>query len=165
LAELAKLTGFEASLLDDIENNNVQPQLGILIKLSKALDNALSRLLSDKSNQLYSITRCKDRKPITRTTSRSGKKKTYSYVSLATEVQGRHMEPLAVLLEEDADPETSVHSGEEFIHVLEGNVVLQIDKDQFVLEDGDSAYYVSTLPHRLTAQGGRATILATIYCD
>ncbi len=41
LEELSKMTGFEVELLSKIENNEVQPQLGTMMKLSKALDSAV----------------------------------------------------------------------------------------------------------------------------
>jgi len=44
LDELSKLTGFDVELLSNIEEDKVQPQLGTLIKLSKALDSAFGRL-------------------------------------------------------------------------------------------------------------------------
>jgi len=46
LEDLSKMTGFDIDLLESIEENKVQPQLGTIIKLSKALDSALGRLLS-----------------------------------------------------------------------------------------------------------------------
>ncbi len=46
LDELSNLTGFEVELLSNIETSKVQPQLGTVMKLSKALDSAFSRLVS-----------------------------------------------------------------------------------------------------------------------
>jgi len=57
LDELSKLTGFEVELLENIEADKIQPQLGTAIKLSKALDSAFSRLVSGVGDKLYSITR------------------------------------------------------------------------------------------------------------
>ena len=53
LEQLAKLTGFNAVFLTDIEANKVQPQLGTIIKLSKALDSAFGQLVSGKGNKLW----------------------------------------------------------------------------------------------------------------
>ena len=60
LEELSNLTGFDLEFLRNIETNKVQPQLGTVIKLSKALDSAFSRLVSGVGNRLYSITRKED---------------------------------------------------------------------------------------------------------
>lgn len=163
LEEMSKLTGFETDVLEKIEKNEIQPQLGTIIRLSKALDAAFSRLVSDVGSKLYSITRKSDRKPISRSTSRKSQKQLYEYKSLAPEVKGRHMEALIVKLEENPDTEPSQHSGEEFIYVLEGKAELTIDGDTFVLEPGDSVYYLSTTPHLIAGKEGQSTILAVLY--
>jgi transcriptional regulator with XRE-family HTH domain len=163
LDEISKMTGFEVEFLSKIENKELQPQLGTVIKLSKALDSAFGRLVSGVGEKLYSITRKDERRTISRSTSKKGQKKIYTYKSLAPDVKGRHMEAFLVLLEEDPEKETSLHEGEEFIFVLDGEVILEIGEDKFVLEPGDSAYYLSTTAHHIAAKNGKATILAVMY--
>ena len=163
ITELSQLTGYEEQLLEDIERNEVCPQLGTMIKMSKALDSALQRLISGEGRKMYAVTRRSERSVVSRSTSRKGARSAYTYMSLAPEVKGRHMEALIVQLEALPDEERSVHSGEEFIYVLEGKVELHIGEEHFVLEPGDSSYYLSTTPHLLSAQKDRATILAVIY--
>ena len=163
LDELSNMTGFDVELLTNIENNIVQPQLGTVIRLSKALDSAFGRLISGTGDKIYSITRKNEQKTVSRSTSQKGKKQVYVYKSLAPEVRGRHMEALIVQLEENPEKEVSVHDGEEFIYVLDGIVVLDIWEETFDLEPGDSAYYLSTTPHLVASKKGRATILAVLY--
>ena len=163
LEELSRLTGFEIAFLEDLENNKVQPQLGTSIKLSKALDSAFGRIVSGVGNKLYSITRKSEEIPDSRSTSKKGQKEIYSYMSLAPDVKGRHMEALIVKLKENPDEEVSIHEGEEFIYVLEGTVSLKIGADAFELEPGDSVYYLSTTPHLIAAKSGEATIIAVLY--
>jgi len=163
LDELSNMTGFDVELLSNIENNIVQPQLGTVIRLSKALDSAFGRLISGIGNRIYSITRRDEQKVVSRSTAKKGQKQVYTYKSLAPEVKGRHMEALIVQLEENPDKEVSVHDGEEFIYVLDGIVVLDIGEDTFDLEPGDSAYYLSTTPHLVASKKGKSTILAVLY--
>lgn len=163
LEDLSSLTGFDISLLEDIETGKEQPQLGTVMKLSKALDSAVGRLVSGIGTKLYSITRKNDRKQVVRTASKTNKKNVYSYMSLAPEVQGRHMEALIVQLEKNEEKEVSVHNGEEFVFVLEGVANLTIANESYDLEPGDSAYYLSTTSHYITAKTQRATILAVLY--
>ena len=140
-----------------------QPQLGTVIKLSKALDSAFGRLVSGVGDKLYSITRKNERRTVSRSTSPKSQKQVYVYKSLAPDVKGRHMEALLVQLEEDPENEVSVHEGEEFIFVLDGVVEMGIGEDRFELEPGDSVYYLSTTPHHIAAKSGKATILAVLY--
>ena len=163
LDQLSKLTGFDVELLSNIESSKVQPQLGTIIKLSKALDSAFGRIVSGVGDKLYSVTRKNEQKTVSRSTSRKGRKQLYTYKSPAPEVKGRHMEALIVQLEENPEDEMSVHEGEEFIYVLDGTVLLNIGGDKFELEPGDSAYYLSTTPHLIASKSGKATILAVLY--
>ena len=163
LDEISKMTGFDVEFLSKIENKELQPQLGTVIKLSKALDSAFGRLVSGVGEKLYSITRKSERRTISRSTSRKGAKQIYTYKSLAPDVKGRHMEAFLVQLETDPGKEISLHEGEEFIFVLDGEVVLEIGEDKFELEPGDSAYYLSTTAHHISAKKGKATILAVLY--
>ena len=163
LDEISKMTGFDVAFLSKIENKELQPQLGTVIKLSKALDSAFGRLVSGVGDKLYSVTRKNERRTISRSTSKKGQRAVYTYKSLAPDVKGRHMEAFLVQLEEDPEKETSLHEGEEFIFVLDGEVVLEIGKDRYELEPGDSAYYLSTTAHHIASKKGKATILAVMY--
>ena len=163
LEEISNLTGFDVGFLSKIENKELQPQLGTMIRLSKALDSAFGRLVSGVGDKLYAITRKNERRTISRSTSKKGRKKMYTYKSLAPDVKGRCMEAFLVQLEEDPEKETSLHEGEEFIFVLDGEVILEIGEDRFELEPGDSAYYLSTTAHHIAAKKGKATIVAVMY--
>ena len=163
LDELSQRTGFSAELLSKIENNEVYPQLGAIIKLSKALDAAFGQVLCGAGNKPYAVTRIKDRKPVSRSTSQKGDRDIYAYKGLAPEVEGRHMEPLIVNLQAQSAKEISCHDGEEFVYVLSGTVVLELGEDRYELEPGDSAYYLSQTPHWISAKEDDATILAVIY--
>jgi len=163
LEELSRMTGYDTEFLENIESDKLQPQLGTLIKLSKALDSAFGRLVSGVGSKIYSITRKDEQKIVSRSSSQKGKRKVYTYKSLAPEVKGRHMEALIVQLEENPEEEISVHEGEEFIYVLDGAVALKIAGDTFDLYPGDSAYYLSITPHFIAAKKGKATIIAVLY--
>jgi transcriptional regulator with XRE-family HTH domain len=163
LNELSQMTGFDVTMLERIDKDEIQPQLGTVIKLSKALDAAFGRIVSGVGDRLYSITRKNERKIVLRSTSHQGRRRAYTYMSLAPEVRGRHMEALFVQLEQDPEEEISVHDGEEFIFVMDGTVKMKIGQDRFDLEPGDSVYYLSTTPHHISAKTGKATILAVLY--
>jgi transcriptional regulator with XRE-family HTH domain len=163
IEELAKSTGYDKELLKNIENGTVQPQLGMIIKLSKVLERGLGDLLGEQGDKPYCLITKQKRKKISRSTTPKGQRELYSYISLAPDVKRKHMEPLIVNLKENPDEETSIHEGEEFIFVLEGEVIAKIGDDRFELGPGDSLYYLSNYPHMLAAKNGSATILAVVY--
>lgn len=162
LDDLAKATGFSSQQLAAFENGQAQPQLGAVMKLSRALETVLGKLLSGEGDKPAAIMRQDTRIPFERSAS-SDRQTIYSYFSLASDVKDRHMEPLIVHLEESAGEKPSVHEGEEFIYVLEGRVKLTINEETHELNPGDSVYYHSSLPHLITARDGRAVILAVLY--
>ena len=58
----------------------------------------------------------------------------------------------------------SSHEGEEFIMVMQGTMEICYGKNTYLLEEGDSIYYDSIVPHHVHAyQGQAAKILAVIY--
>ena len=150
LDQLAQMTGFEVDFLAAIEENRIHPQLGTLIKLSKALDSAFGRILSGAGGKPYAVTRRGQSTEISRSTSKKGTQEAYTYMSLAPQVQGRHMEAMLVQLKAVPDQGLSQHDGEEFVFVITGEVELSIGTDTFSLNPGDSAYYLSTTPHMIS---------------
>jgi quercetin dioxygenase-like cupin family protein len=60
--------------------------------------------------------------------------------------------------------EKSAHEGEEFIHVLAGNMAVEYGASSYQLAAGDSIYYDSIVPHSVTcADSNPVKILAVIY--
>ena len=54
--------------------------------------------------------------------------------------------------------------GEEFIYVLRGRMEISYGKNTYLLEEGDSIYYDSIVPHHVHGyQGEAAQILAVVY--
>ena len=65
---------------------------------------------------------------------------------------------------DDSDFVLSSHEGEEFIMVMEGTMEISYGKNTYLLEEGDSIYYDSIVPHHVHGyQGQAAKILAVIY--
>jgi transcriptional regulator with XRE-family HTH domain len=166
LKELADLTGFSTALLSQIENHLVSPSLGTMIKLAKALGVRVGDFLGETEGEPFAIVRKDERKTVSRFASKEGVRYGYSYESLGFEKKNRHMEPFIVTLEPATikSSKTSVHDGEEFIFVLEGEMEVVLGTHTDVLYPGDSIYYDSNIPHRVQCHQDRVTrILAVLY--
>lgn len=166
LQDLAAATGFSSALLSQVENHMVSPPLGTLIKISKGLGVEIGLFFQDVREAQYTIVRKNEREKVSRVSSKMGKKYGYSYEALAFDKKGRHMEPFLVTLEEAStkDHHSFSHEGEEFIYVLEGKMEVQLEDHSDILEPGDSIYFDSTIPHRVSCVDGAETkILAVIY--
>ncbi len=161
IEEVAKKTGFSKEFLEDIENGKVSPPLGIIVRLSKALDVMMSNLFDEKREKNYCVMRVKDQK-VTPRVSTAGHH--YKYIPLATGLKEKHMEAFLVKLYPESKEEKSVHEGEEFIYVLDGEVKVIIGEDTEILNMGDTIYYLSSVPHFITTNTDKpALILAVIY--
>jgi len=169
---LAERSGIPVELIAKIEDEGHIPDLAPLIKISRALGVRLGTLLDDHEELGPVITRAEDAAASTRfiTGLPEGKAaeanghKGLSFKALASDKNGRHMEPFIVDIEPDAVQEKSTHEGEEFIHVLEGNLKLEYGTITQTLKAGDSMYYDSIVPHRVvSADSNPVKILAVIY--
>jgi transcriptional regulator with XRE-family HTH domain len=166
LKEVADLTGFSTALLSQMENHLVSPSLGTIIKLARAFNVRVGDFLGETEGEPFTIVRKDERAKVSRFASKDGVKYGYVYESLGFDKKDRHMEPFIVNLEPATvkTSKTSVHEGEEFIFVLEGEMEVILGNHTDILYPGDSIYYDSTIPHRVQCHQEKGTkILAVIY--
>lgn len=164
LQELSSRTGTDVDTLKRMEEDEMIPPLGELVRLSKALETRMSYLISPGINEPMCLVRADQRKPVSRHNEKGIEKYGYFYESLASEKANRMMEPFIVTLVPTEAAETSTHDGQEFLYVLEGKIMARVgDRTEF-LGPGDAVYYDSNNPHYVRCAGEkRAKILAVIY--
>ena len=170
---LAERSGISVELIAKIEDEGHIPDLAPLIKIARALGVRLGTLLDDHEQLGPVITRAGEAAaserfrtglPENEAPAATQDHKGLSFKALAADKNGRHMEPFIVDIEPDAVQEKSTHEGEEFIHVLEGNLRLEYGTTSDTLKAGDSVYYDSIVPHRvISADAQPVKILAVIY--
>ena len=158
-------TNISVDDLTEIEEANVIPPLGTVIKLAKALDMKIGYFISGEEGKTYTIVRKDDRQVTSRYDSKKEKQYGYEYVSLAPHKTDRHMEPFLVTLEpSETAEERSTHDGQEFIFVLQGKMEVRLGEEIHILETGDSIYYDSTVPHLVKCHNQEITkIIAVLY--
>lgn len=167
LQDLADRTGFSPAFISQIENHLISPPLGALIKIAHGLELEIGKFFDQSGTAPFTIVRKHERKPTSRVASKEGVRYGYSYESLAPDKINRKMEPFLVTLEPGAKKGLPYsHEGEEFLFVLEGRVEIQLGNYTDILEPGDSIYYDSTVPHRVSsADDTPARIVAVIYAS
>ena len=165
--DISQRTGIEPDILSKIEQGEMAPPLGIVIKLAKALEMKMGYFISGDEESPYTIVRRSDRKVISRYDSKKGKQYGYEYESLAPHKRDRHMEPFLVNLEPaETEEERSTHDGQEFIFVLSGKMEVRLGEEVHLLDPGDAIYYDSTVPHLVKCHGTETTkILAVLYAE
>jgi transcriptional regulator with XRE-family HTH domain len=167
LKDISDRTGFSEAFLSQLENHLISPPLGAIIKIAHSLEVEIGTLFNQVGTAPFTIVRTHERKPTSRVASKEGVRYGYSYESLAPDKINRSMEPFLVTLEPASKKGVPYnHEGEEFIFVLDGRVEVQLGEFTDVLEPGDSIYYDSTTPHRVSCAGDApAQILAVIYAS
>lgn len=164
--DLAERTGLESGFLKSVEESDVYPSLGPLIKIARVLGVRLGTFLDDHISEDPLIVRLEDRQQ--QLTTHRGDKKPAEVVfySLGHGKTDRHMEPfyIELLPESGKDQPLSSHEGEEFVVVLSGQAQLVYGEDRTILNPGDSVYYNSIVPHHLGCYGDeKARIYAVLY--
>ena len=167
LTDISQRTGISESILEEIEKGDMDPPLGTVIKLAKALEMKMGYFISGEETRPFTIVRHNDRTIISRYDSKKGQQYGYQYECLAPHKKDRHMEPFMVTLEPaETEEERSSHDGQEFIYVMEGAMEVRLGEEVHLLFPGDAIYYDSTVPHLVKCHGKEATkILAVLYAE
>ena len=163
---LAEGTGLKKAFIETMLSENVYPPLGPLIKIARTLGVRLGTFLDDQETSDPYIVRQTDRQSQFSVLAEKDKPASLNFFSLGMGKTDRHMEPFFIeVMPESASQKTlSSHEGEEWIAVLKGSIEVIYGKETYVLEEGDSVYYNSVVPHYVSARGGeKAQIHAVIY--
>jgi len=164
IPELSNRTGIDADILKRVEANKMIPPLGELVKLGKALETRMSFFISPGTDKPVTVVRADQRKETSRHPGKKGERYGYFYESLAPEKANRLMEPFMITLTPTEEVQPSTHDGQEFLFVLEGQMMAQVGGQKEYLEPGDAIYYDSREPHFVKCIGGKeARILAVLY--
>ena len=144
-----------------LESGTVDISVSVLHQISQAYGVELTTLMFGDEPKMssYFITRKGKGIAVERT-------KAYKYQSLAAGFAGRKADPFMVTVHPTPD-ETPIylnsHPGQEYNMVLKGRMLLQINNKELILEEGDSIYFNSELPHGMKAlDGEKASFLAII---
>ncbi len=162
LQQLGQYTGLSRSFLSKLENGQVSPSIPTLIKVATALGTTVSDLLdglTGVSEGNLVVVRALRRSIVARGGSSFG----YSYERLAHR-KSSTFEAFIVRFTRGRKPaKPFVHEGYEFNYVLKGSIELVHGDQCLVLNEGDSVYFDSSIPHYGLARGAReAQVLAVL---
>lgn len=163
LRALAHRTGLTKSYLSKIERSEKAPPYSTVNRIAIALEVEVAYLLSEKLEHLsdirFSLTKKNRGKMVVTLGSSYG----YQYEALGFTKPGRNMQPYIITAAFD-EKGIFQHEGEEFIYVLEGTYEFIYDGKKYIMEEGDSAYFDSGVPHTARSLGDKkARVLAIMY--
>jgi Uncharacterized conserved protein, contains double-stranded beta-helix domain len=136
-----------------LESGAVDISVSVLHTIANSYGIELTTLMfgnEPKMNSYY-ITRKGKGEAVERT-------KAYKYQALASGFHDRKGDPFIVTIhpkDEVKEAHLSSHHGQEFNLVLKGRMLININGKELVLEEGDSIYYNSELPHGMKALDGQ----------
>lgn len=159
LEDLAAKTNLTASHISKLERGVSLPSVSALLKLSRVFNLPMSTFLEEGE-----ASRTNHRKKGQRQTiqSQNGGVK----IELLTDVfQGNpRMEVALVRFARGSGfTEKHIHQGEEVIYALKGKVEVELGSEKYLLNEGDSIDYASTVPHLIrNGNSSEAIVLACI---
>lgn len=135
--------------VDDVlgyESGDVEIPVSYLASVAHACNVELTALISGEDARLTDYCLVKKGKGLS-----EDRRKDYDYKNLAFTFKGRRMEPFMITVPPKTLEELSftTHSGQEFIYMLEGRLEITLNKKVVILEEGDSFYFSSRIPHAL----------------
>ncbi len=149
LGDLAEKVKTSRSFLSQLEQGKTLPSLVTLKAIAAAFDVTIGSLVDEPQ-----VTRS----PVVRSTERPKVDHLQSGVlieSLTFRDVHKTMQPLLVRLKAGANSgyEGYIHKGQEFGYVIQGVLTIELDSGKYDLAVGDSIYFDSSLPHRLSNSG------------
>src|SRR2546426_10444827 len=164
LKAVARIAGVSQSLISQVERGLASPSINTLRRIAGALDVPIAALflggdMSDDESDRGG------RRLVVRQHERKGLHVPRSKVvyELLTPDLNRKIEFIWIEYEPGAitHPEPMSHPGEENAVCLEGSVVVTIDRQEFVLTEGDSISFDSGRPHQVENRSNRRAVLVS----
>lgn len=160
-ADLAQELNIPLGVYQDYESGTVDIPVGVLYRIAQRFNMELSVLLTGEEPRLhtYSLTRNGRGVSVER-------RKEYKYQNLAYNFVNKKAEPFLVTVApepEEVPVHLNSHPGQEFDYLLEGTLKIVLGGNEIILNEGDSVYYDSNVPHGMKALNGKpAKFLAII---
>lgn len=157
---LSERCGLSVNAISRIERGETSPTLSSLHQLAAGLGLRLNDFFREEEDQPVVHVRQDQR--------RWSRGNSLMMESLGTGLPEQRFEPFLVTVEPGG---TGVarpisHTGEEFVHCLEGEVEYRVGEQLYRLEPGDSLLFKASLPHGFrNAKGQPAKVLLVLHAD
>lgn len=144
IAELSKLSDVSTGLISQIERGKVTPSVTNLWRLAKALDTNINYFFEEEPQEDQIVLRKGDQRTLVTYHNTS------FYKMLCPIIPNRMLDLMEITLKGGSSYEkkTLCHEGEECGYVLKGTLTVHLNGKDYVLQEGDSIYFSSTLPHK-----------------
>lgn len=170
LKEMSERTDIPLSTLSKVEHDRLTLTYDKLLRLSQRLNMRLSELFAEPSDNAATEPAVTARRSIGRMDEAVRvETRNYDYYYLCPELRKKRMIPVLTRIRARSVEDFGdlvQHSGEEFIYVLEGRVVVHTEfYDPITLDTGASIYLDSTMGHAYVAAEGCDEALLLGVCS
>ena len=144
ISELSKISSVSTGLISQIERNLVVPSVINLWRIANALDANINCFFeSNKSDNEFLIQKGKHNIVVTH-------QENSFYKLLSPSKKDRLLDLTEVRLKGNSVYENDLitHEGEECGYVIKGTLTVELGEKKYILNEGDSIYFNSTVPHR-----------------
>ncbi len=149
--EVARDCGIKQNEYEQAETGNYDISVSMLQKIARHYHIALDALMFGEEPKMstYFLTRAGKGISVERT-------KAYKYQSLAAGFKDRKADPFIVTVEPNDNPiHYNTHEGQEFNLIIQGRMLISVGGKELILNEGDSLYFNSALPHGMKALDGK----------
>lgn len=158
--ELGEHSGLSAALLSKIERGQLFPTLPTLLRIAMVFGVGLEHFFLEPPKHPVGVTRRKDRLRLPVKT--GAEAPAYFFESLDFPLNDRKMSAYYAVFPPVSKPTPAHrHEGAEFIYVLKGQLAINIEGQQTVLDEGDAIQFASAAPHSYRCHG-RSTAAAIV---
>lgn len=153
LVQLGGHTGLSPAMLSKIERGNLFPTLPTLLRIALVFGVRLDHFFREDSDRpVHAVVRKAERIRLPEKAGRTSP--AYRFESLDYPVSDRKLNGYYVEFGEEAEQsELHEHPGAEIIYVLSGDLVVNLEGEDFTLGQGDSMYFDCAHPHSYRSKG------------
>lgn len=150
---IAGKLGINPAQYIEYENGKTDIPVSVLYNLAQIYNVELSSILTGEEPKLQHY--CLVRKGTGIAVER---RKDYKYQNLAYNFIHKKAEPFLVTVESsDKEIVLNSHHGQEFNYCLSGSIKVIIGKNELILNEGDSLFFDSSIPHGMTSINGKSS--------
>jgi quercetin dioxygenase-like cupin family protein len=157
LTDLGRHTGLSASMLSQLETGKLIPTLPTLARIAMVFDVGLEYFFaSRKGKRLFAVVRKEERMRFPERPDVANP--AYVFECLSFAAQSKVFEVYLADFPPGGPPNAvpHQHEGAEFVHLLEGSLVIRFEDEDRTLHAGDSVYFDPSEPHSYRAEGRKA---------
>ena len=144
LAKVAKAVGISVGFLSALERSHMSASVSTLRKLARFYKTNILGFFDPAESSIRLVS------PDKRKVLEAGPGVRMELLAWGNTVMEPHLFRIAP---QSGSGESYTHEGEEFLYILQGELQISLEEEEYRLQPGDSFYFESTTPHRWTNPG------------